>query len=58
MTVWYENSGKAKFTRHVWGRNQSSYDLRWVDLDSDGDLDILIAGHHSHNIVRYENTRK
>ncbi|MFT5303369.1 MAG: hypothetical protein ACI814_004188 [Mariniblastus sp.] len=58
MTAWYENGGKANFTRHVLDRNQSSYDLRLVDLDSDGDLDILIAGHHSHNIVWYENTRK
>ena len=56
--VWYENDGKGKFTRHLLGKNQSSYDLRAVDMDGDEDLDVLIAGHSSSNLVWYENPRK
>jgi hypothetical protein len=55
LTAWYENDGKGHFKRHVLDENQSSYDIRLVDLDRDGDLDILIGGHSSHNIVWYEN---
>ena len=58
MAVWYENNGRAEFTRHILDREQSSYDLRLVDMDFDSDLDVLIAGHHSHNIVWYENPSK
>lgn len=55
MAVWYENDGKGNFSRHIIGKNQSSYDIRAVDMDGDDDLDLLIAGHHSKNIVWYEN---
>ena len=55
QVVWYENDGKAKFTKHLIGKNQSSYDLRTIDMDGDQDLDILIAGHFSSNIVWYKN---
>lgn len=58
MTVWYENDGKANFTRHIMDKDQCSYDIRLVDLDGDGDLDVLIAGHYSNNIVWYENPLK
>ena len=55
--VWYENDGKANFKRHLIGENQGSYDIRTVDMDGDKDLDVLIAGHGSKNIVWYENPR-
>lgn len=55
VAAWYENNGKAKFTKHIIGRDQGSYDIRAVDMDNDSDLDILIAGHSSRNIVWYEN---
>ena len=55
FTAWYENDGKANFTRHVVARNQGSYDTRTVDMDADGDLDILLAGHTSNNVVWLEN---
>ena len=55
FTAWYENSGCAQFTRHIIGRNQGSYDTRTYDMDNDGDLDVLIAGHTSRNVVWFEN---
>lgn len=57
-TVWYENNGKGQFTRHMIDERQESYDLRLVDMDKDGDLDMLIAGNSSRNIVWYENPLK
>ena len=30
---------------------QGSYDTRAIDMDADGDLDVLIAGHTSNNVV-------
>ena len=43
---------------HVIGRDQAAYDIRAVDLDRDGDLDLLVAGQISRNVVWYENPRK
>ncbi len=56
--AWYENDGKARFTKHVIDVNQGSYDMRAEDMDGDGDLDFLIAGHWSANVVWYENAAK
>ncbi len=55
LAVWYENSGRGEFRRHLIGDDQGSYDIRAVDMDGDKDLDLLIAGHTSRNIVWYEN---
>ncbi len=54
--VWYENDGRGFFVKHLIEANQGSYDTRAVDMDGDGDLDMLIAGHWSRNILWYENT--
>jgi hypothetical protein len=54
-TVIYMNDGKENFTRMVIDDKQGSYDIRIIDMDGDGDLDILIAGANSRNIVWYEN---
>lgn len=56
--VWYENNGLGDFTRHEIGSNQGAYDIRAVDMDGDKDLDLLIAGHTSKNIVWFENLGK
>ncbi len=56
--AWYENDGRGGFARHDIGHNQGSYDIRAVDMDGDDDLDLLIAGHTSNNIVWYENSLK
>jgi len=55
LAVWYENAGDGKFLRHLIAKDQGSYDIRAVDMDGDEDLDLLIAGHASKNIVWYEN---
>ena len=55
IAVWYENDGRANFTRHVIDQDQGSYDLRAIDMDGDNDLDLLVAGHGSNNVVWYEN---
>ena len=54
----FENDGKGRFTNHLIGSNQESYDIRAVDIDGDGDLDILIAGRGSQNVVWYESPLK
>ena len=52
------NDGKGKFTTHIIGTDQAAYDIRLVDMDADGDLDALIAGQQSNNVVWYENPLK
>lgn len=58
VAAWYENDGRGSFTQHVVGNDQGSYDLSTVDMDCDGDLDILIAGHASNNVVWFQNPRR
>ena len=55
VCAWYSNDGKGTFTRFTIGTDQGAYDIRAVDMDGDHDLDLLIAGHTSKNIVWYEN---
>ena len=55
VAAWYENDGSGNFTKHIVGKDQGSYDTRFIDVDFDGDLDILVAGHTSNNIVWFEN---
>jgi arylsulfatase A-like enzyme len=55
QAVWYENDGSGNFVRSEVGSNQGAYDIRAVDMDGDYDLDLLIAGHSSKNIVWFEN---
>ena len=56
--LWYENDGNGGFRGHVVDRLQSSYDVRLLDMDNDTDIDILVAGHDSGNIVWYANPIK
>jgi hypothetical protein len=54
---WYENSGVGVFRSHEidTGNGQESYDLKAVDLNKDGRLDLLLAGRQSNNAVWYIN---
>ncbi len=52
---WWENLGGGKFQPHDidTGNDQQAYDLKIRDLDSDGHLDLLLAGRQSKNAVVY-----
>ncbi len=56
--AWYQNDGKGVFKTHIISNDQASYDLRLVDMNGDGKLDILVAGQESQNVVWYENQLK
>ena len=56
--AWFENDGKGRFRTHRIAPGQAAYDLRLVDMDGDGDVDILVAGQQSRNVVWFENRLK
>jgi hypothetical protein len=49
----FENDGKGHFSRHELSDEQQSYDIGIDDMDADGDLDVVVAGHESQNIVLF-----
>lgn len=53
----YLNNGGVLDTAAVWQTDIASYfyDVVWVDIDMDGDLDLALAGHHRQNLI-YRNT--
>lgn len=53
----YMNVNGILDTVPVWETDIASYfyDVTWVDIDSDGDLDLALAGHHARNLI-YPNT--
>jgi len=57
---WYENDGRGNFTPHDidTGNSQQAYDLKAVDLDGDGRIDLILAGRESKNAVVYFNRRR
>ncbi|MDA0349681.1 MAG: VCBS repeat-containing protein [Verrucomicrobia bacterium] len=57
LVRWYENSGKGQFTAHDIdvGSGQEAYDLKAVDLNKDGRLDLLLAGRNTNNVAWYIN---
>jgi hypothetical protein len=56
---WYENDGRGGFTPHDidTGHRQEAYDLKAVDLDGDGRIDLILAGRESRNVVVYFNRK-
>ncbi len=55
--TWWENDGGGNFVRHL---VQKVFDGPWnvqgIDLDQDGDVDVLAAGDYSYEIAWWENT--
>jgi hypothetical protein len=49
----YLNHGGIIDTLPCWQTNILSYfyDVTWVDIDSDGNLDLALAGHHRANVI-------
>jgi hypothetical protein len=56
--AWFENDGHGIFTTHILDSQQAAYDIRAVDMDQDGDRDLLVAGRHSANVVWYRNPQR
>lgn len=56
---WYQNDGKGSFTAHDIDttNRQEAYDLKAVDLDADGRLDLILAGRETRNAVWYRNRK-
>ncbi len=56
QVAWWENDGNEQFAEHSISRNlDGPVDVFPVDIDSDGDLDLLSAAVRSHEIALYEN---
>ena len=57
---WYANDGKGSFTAHDIDttNRQEAYDLKAVDLDADGRLDLILAGRETRNAVWYRNRKQ
>src|SRR6185436_17002559 len=53
----YRNDGKGAFTPSDidTGNQQQAYDLKSVDINGDGRLDLILAGRESRNAVLYLN---
>jgi putative heme-binding domain-containing protein len=60
LVRWYQNDGKGSFTAHDIDttNRQEAYDLKAVDLDGDGRLDLILAGRETGNAVWYRNQRQ
>ena len=56
---WYRNDGKGSFTSFDidTDNKQQAYDLKAVDIDGDGRLDLILAGRESRNAVLYRNRK-
>jgi hypothetical protein len=55
----YENDGKGSFIAHDidTATGQEAYDLKAVELDADGRLDLILAGRETGNVVWYQNQK-
>ncbi|MCH8922693.1 MAG: VCBS repeat-containing protein, partial [Planctomycetes bacterium] len=54
--VWYENDGSEGFTAHTISSDvRGATSVYAVDLDGDGDTDVLSASYHDDKIAWYEN---
>ena len=54
--AWYENDGSQSFTEHVISTNaDGARSVYAVDVDGDGDIDVLSASESDDKIAWYEN---
>jgi len=51
VVAWYEHHGQGGFARRVIHSDQAAHDIRPVDMEVGGDLDVLVAGQNSQNVV-------
>ena len=51
--VWYENDGKANFTKYIISDKQKGYDLDLQDLNGDGKIDIVVSGSSGRDVRVY-----
>ena len=61
--AWYENTTSAEpaptfASTTITTSEDGAFNVYCVDMDKDGDLDVLIAGQLSNNLVWYENPLK
>lgn len=59
LVRYYENDGKGGFKPLTIdsGNRQEAYDLKSLDLNTDGRIDLVLAGRESRNAVWYENQK-
>ena len=59
LVRWYANDAKGSFSAHDIDttNSQEAYDLKAVDLDADGRLDLILAGRETRNAVWYRNRK-
>lgn len=59
LVRWYQNNGQGVFAAHDIDttNQQEAYDLKTVDLDADGRLDLILAGRETRNAVWYRNRK-
>ena len=56
MIAWYENDGNENFTEHIITTNaDGARSVYAIDVDSDGDIDVLSASYYDDKIAWYEN---
>ena len=53
--AWYENDGNENFSAHTISVANGGESVYAVDVDSDGDMDVLSATHFDSKIAWYEN---
>ena len=54
--AWWQNNGSGNFSkRHIDGSVSALWSIYPVDVDGDGDIDLLIADSGNNNIVWYRN---
>ena len=54
--TWYENDGAMNFTRHIVSQHFNNLiDTGIVDIDQDGDYDLLASSHDDHKVAWFEN---